>query len=195
MKKRWKALIIIDTILIVVLCSAICVGSYYAYDFCQSLKESFEITTDDHSEDDNVSESTTFAPEQTASTDKQPQDVFENDYVKVQFIEWYDMDISDETGVPCIYLRLNFESKYDKDIICQLEDVSINGEMIPTTAASIDISSGNSSSYPCTLFTANTGVENIKVEDVKEVCFTVKVYDRKSLETLGTATKCRVYEK
>ena len=130
MGKGWKALIIINTILIILLYSGLGVGGWYGYGLYKSFVDSFGISASDTTNTDNTTNESDSQPENTTkpkkdNSDKEPQFLYETDKVKVSYIRWYDEELVDD----CVYLQLLIENKSNYNIMCSLSDVSINGMM------------------------------------------------------------------
>lgn len=186
MGKGWKALIIINTILIILLYSGLGVGGWYGYGLYKSFVDSFGISASDTTNTDNTTNESDSQPENTTKPKKKDN----SDKVKVSYIRWYDEELVDD----CVYLQLLIENKSNYNIMCSLSDVSINGMMTQWgTSTPIVITPGKSSRQPFMLFTKNTGVNS--TADIDEVCFKVVIFDNDEVTELETSSLWKVYVK
>lgn len=70
MGKGWKALIIINTILIILLYSGLGVGGWYGYGLYKSFVDSFGISASDTTNTDNTTNESDSQPENTTKPKK-----------------------------------------------------------------------------------------------------------------------------
>lgn len=191
MKKGWKILIIIDTALIMALSGIVGYGVYVYYNALNTFSEIgslFDSNTENGSKSLELTEANAPTAQENTQQQKEPQKAFEDDYIKVSFVEWYEEPAVDEIS----YLRLLVENKSDKNIMVYLKDVSVNNLMVNTgSGVPMVITPGKASQQPFIMYTEAAGINS--VDEISEISFKVVVLDNDTSEILEESVGCRVF--
>lgn len=184
MKAGWKVLIIIDTILIIALSGIVGYGVYIYGSFVKSFSDlgaSSSLVSGDNTGDKS---------NDTSNSKKEPQLIFEDDFIKVSFIDMYD-----ENGVEdASYLKLLIENKTDKTIWVTPDNVSANDIMLQTgSGVPMTIAPGASSRQPFILFTNAAGIGS--ADEIDELSFRMLVYDNSTMDLLEESVQYKIYRK
>lgn len=128
----------------------------------------------DDTDNSNITSSTVAE----ANEDKQ-EEIFEDDYMKVTYIECFDKKSVDGAT----YLRLSVENKSDKNITVSLEDVSVNGAMVNTgSGVPMTIAPGKSSQQPFILFTGAAGIGSS--DEIDSISLKISLLDNDTSEVI-----------